>query len=600
MPKVTILPPEVISKIAAGEVVERPASVIKEMLENSLDAGATSIEINCEDAGKKLIHIRDNGSGIERADLEKLFNRHATSKIKNADDLFNIHSLGFRGEALYSIGAVADVVLKSKTAQQKEGWEIHLRGSQRIGIKPCSFNQTGTDIEVKELFFNTPARRKFLKTNTTEVQQILSTIIPYTLLYPAVRFVVNHQSKSLLDLSAAKTLKSRVAEVLSLDEKNLLETDQDLSQQNVKLHLILGDINIKRPRRDLQFIFVNDRPVQNKNISFHLNQIYRLIMPDELYPFFVVQISVPATDIDVNIHPTKREVKLQHESELCGILRAVTEQTIMSGGQIKKAGMPGVKITNLTTQALSQTGRREVLSDKVTPDDNSFQKESSSYGTRHDYAMPKSPELNQVQEFFVPFNQAFVRQEDTLQSKLEKARTIGAFQQKYLLFESGSSLLVIDQHAAAERINYEMFIRQMDRRQIEVQHLLTPVLLKLNARELLIWEEAKEKLDEIGLSSHQFDRETIAIQTHPLLIKNVEKAVRDLLAGDNVAQCDHDTIARRACRASVMAGDKLNQPQAEYQREQLLQCLDPFTCPHGRPTVIELTGSFLDKQFLRT
>lgn len=600
MSKVNILSPEIISKIAAGEVVERPASVIKEMLENSLDAGATSIEISIEDAGKKLIHIRDNGSGIEREDLEKLFNRHATSKIKNADDLFNIHSLGFRGEALYSIGAVADVVLKSKTANHKEGWEIHLRGGKRIGIKPCSFNQTGTDIEVKELFFNTPARRKFLKTNTTETQQILSTIIPYTLLYPNIRFVVHHQGKTLLDLSAAKTFKSRVAEVLALEEKYLLETKQDLSQQNVKLHLILGDINIKRPRRDLQFIFVNDRPVQNKNISFHLNQIYRLIMPNELYPFFIVQITVPADEIDVNIHPTKREIKLQHEHELCSILRAVTEQTIMSGGQIKKAEMPGVKITNVTAQALSQTSRREASSDNLTHDSHSFQKGGSSYGTRHDYAMPKSPELNQVQEFFVPFNQPFPQKEGDIQSKLEKARYIGAFQQKYLLFESGSSLLVVDQHAAAERINYEMFIRQMDRGQIEVQHLLTPVLLKLNAQELLVWEEAKEKLNEIGLSSHQFDRETIAIETHPLLIKNVEKAVRDLLAGDHVAKCDHDTIARRACRASVMAGDKLNQQQAEYQREQLLQCLDPFTCPHGRPIVIEVTSSFLDKQFLRT
>src|SRR3989344_8609166 len=349
MSKVHLLPEDVISKIAAGEVIERPAAAVKELLENSLDAQADTIEIHLSEAGKTLIHIKDTGSGIDKADLEKIFLRHATSKIASADDLDNIQSLGFRGEALYSIASIADVTLRSKTRSldklgmpknqaQDSGWEIHLRCGKKIDFRPVTMTQ-GTEIEVRELFFNTPARRKFLKAKTTELNQILSTVIPYTLLYPACRFQVTHQGKSLLDLPPADSQLSRIARTLNLDTAHLVETKYSDAENSISVQAILGDINIKRAQRDMQFIFINNRPVQNKSISFHMNQIYQLIFPPRVYPCFAVFIRIPAEQVDVNIHPTKREVKIRNEHQVSTILRQICEQALMTAGQAKQVNL---------------------------------------------------------------------------------------------------------------------------------------------------------------------------------------------------------------------------------------------------------------------
>lgn len=600
MKKVYVLPPEIISKIAAGEVIDRPSSVVKELLENSLDAGADSIDINLQNAGKTLIHIRDNGSGITKEDLEDIFLRHATSKIKDIDDLFNIHSLGFRGEALYSIAAVSDVILRSKTTDQSEGWEIHLRGGEKINLKPHSLARSGTEIEIKELFFNTPARRKFLKTNTSENNQILSIVIPYAILYPQCRFRVAHEGRDLLNLSPAKTPQERIADALNLNVKHLLTAEGAIPEKDIKIRMILGDINIKRARRDMQFIFINNRPVQSKNISFHLSQAYRLILPPEVHSFFAIFIDLPAEDIDVNIHPTKREVKIKDESQLGTALKNIAEQNLLRQGSIPQVKeYPSEKISSVDRALRRSIEISEPHTDSSDDTYGSSFTNSSSQRDRH-YSYPSSTELkNEEQNFFFPVDQLTAGKKDSLQKKIENARYSGSFLNKFLFFESGTSLLIIDQHAAAERITYEQLIRQMDKGTVEVQHLLAPVTMRLSKQELLLWEEGKDRLDAIGFSSNQWDKESIAVHTHPALIQDIEKAVREILAGGDVANCDHETMARRACRSSVMAGDTLKPQQAEFFREQLLQCLDPFTCPHGRPTVIELTEGFLDKQFLR-
>lgn len=593
MNKVRILSPEIVSKIAAGEVIERPASVVKELIENSLDANSTSIEIRLKDAGKLLIAVKDNGHGIEQDDLKKIFFRHATSKIQQADDLYHIDSLGFRGEALYSIGAIADVIVRSKTEKQDSGWEIHVRADKQLDVKPCTFGSSGTEIEIKELFFNTPARKKFLKSNTTEMHQILNTVIPYTLLYHSCRFTLKSQTKTILDLAPTKNKIDRVADVLNLEKEFILESSQAFEEHNLAINLIAGDINIKRGRRDMQFIFVNGRPVQNKSISFHLNQIYRLILPEDIFPFFAVSIKIPSDQIDVNIHPTKREVKLKNERLVCDHLRAMCEETIMSQGKTKLA-------TNLATSKIPiehRTSTNSVIN-RAIEKSNMFETatEPSSWTTStDDYAYPKS----ETQETFIPQDNVF-KSEDSLQNKIENARYIGPFRAKFLLFESENSLLVMDQHAAAERITYEQLIRQMNNSSIEIQNLLSPIVIKLSPQETLIYEDVKDELLKMGFESNQWDEESIAIHSQPTLLKDVEKAVRYILAGERIEKSDFATLARRACRSSIMTGDKLASEQAEFLREQLLQCLDPFTCPHGRPTVIEMSENFLDKQFLRT
>ncbi len=598
MSKVHILPPDIISKIAAGEVVDRPASVIKELLENALDAQADTIEIELSQAGKTLIRIKDNGSGIEGDDIETVFKRHSTSKIQTADDLFDIHSLGFRGEALYSIAAVSDIVLRSKTKSSDSGWDIHLRGGEKLQLKPAAMPD-GTEIEVKELFFNTPARRKFLRSDTSEVNQILNIVIPYTLLYPDRRFKLIHAGKTLLDLKPAGDHRLRVADVLNLNKDFMVETQKSFDDTNLTAQLFLSDINILRSKRDLQFVFINGRPVQSKNISFHLNDVYRLILPPRHYPFFCAFLTLPANTLDVNIHPTKREVKIKDEQAVCSCLRKLCECALMQASRPKQA----VDLPDDDTQGPSQTNIRELIDQAVRRRDDL----ESVIDRSFDIQPFASTEQHATEQYTFPQqlpdsgwgSHVFEQRNQSLKTKLENARFLGTLLNKYLLFESTSSLLLVDQHAAQERIMFEQFVAQMQESRVEVQNLLTPYLLKSSPQELNAWQDAQEALEAIGFSTSQFDDETIAIHAHPVLVKDPETAVRELLAGDNPARCDHETIARRACRSSIMTGDSLKPQQAEFQREQLLNCRDPFTCPHGRPTVVEMSLDFLDKQFLR-
>ena len=600
MNRVHILPPEIISKIAAGEVIDRPASVIKELLENALDAKADTIEIVLKQAGKTSITVKDNGTGIREDNIETIFRRHSTSKIKTADDLFDIHSLGFRGEALYSICAVADITVKSRTADRDSGWEIHMRGGKKLGLKPAAM-RPGTEIIVQELFFNTPARRKFLKSNTSEMNQILSLVIPYTLLHPECRFILRHGSKTTFDLEKTPDIEQRISEILNLDKNFFLNTERNLPEHNMNIHMVMGDINITRSKRDMQFIFVNGRPVQNKNISFHLNDVYRLILPPRHYPFFAVSIVMPPGDIDVNIHPTKREIKIRDEQTLCSCLRRACESALMNTAKPKLVQIPDPAEDKTQTDSLARSvsrpaidsalreGRRqEAEPERVCDNSAPYQRPTEQYTI---------PQLDNTKDFT---EHLFAKKEHSLRDKLGASRFIGSFHKKYLLFESSGRLLVIDQHAAQERIMFEQFVTQMQNSTVEVQNLLAPYLLKASAQDLLTWQESQDRLAKIGFDTTLFDDETIAIQSHPALIANPEQAVRELLAEGDTARCDHKTMARRACRASVMAGDPLTRQQAEFQREQLLQCRNPFTCPHGRPTLIEMSSDFFDKQFLRT
>ena len=618
MSKVHLLPSDVISKIAAGEVIERPASAVKELLENSLDAGSAAIEIHIKDAGKELIHIRDNGSGIDKEDLEKIFLRHATSKIAGADDLEHIQSLGFRGEALYSIAAVSDITLRSKTSESDSGWEIHFRGGlpvtavggiplkavtggqdNRLSLKPVAMNP-GTEIEVRELFCNPPARRKFLNSNTTEMNQILNLVIPYAIFHHPCRFKVTHQDRDVLDVQPSISALSRTAELLNLNEAHILETNYSAPEHNISIRAILGDINIKRSQRDMQFIFINGRPVQNKSIGYHMNQIYQLILPPRSYPFFAVFVDIPTEEIDVNIHPTKREVKIRNEHAISSILRRTCEQALMSRSGAKEAGMPHAGRDESTiAKALMGTHTSELTFENTVPTEMFDGIAGTSRGSTVDqYAFPRSGQRNAgVSE---PQDALFHTAAEGLRSKLSRGRFIGSFINKFILFECDRALFVVDQHAAQERISFEKLMTQMEKGTVEVQNLLSPILIKISVQEKLAWEEAKEKFDQLGLSSTLFDNETIGIHTTPILLRNIEPAVRYLLSGENISHCDHESIARRACRSSVMAGDFLNAEKAVFQRGELLKCRDPFTCPHGRPTVIEMNEKYLDKQFLRT
>jgi len=578
MAKVRILPPEIVSKIAAGEVIERPASVLKELLENSLDAGAAAIEVTVRDAGKTLIQVRDNGAGIAEEDLNSVFNRHATSKLSAIDDLYAISSLGFRGEALFSIAAVADVTLQTKTDAQDPGWSVHVRGNERLSRKPCSM-RTGTNIEVKELFFNTPARKKFLKSNTAEFNRILDLFIPYTLLFPQIRFTLNHDNKSIVDLAPAQNLRSRIAEALHVEKDDLIEGARDHADAGLSIRLVLGDINIQRGRKDMQFIFINNRPVESKTISYHLNDIYRSLLAPGVHPLFCVYVRMPAADLDVNVHPTKREVKIKDEASLVAVLRNFSEQLLMTQS---KAQQPKHLFAAPDQDAQRPAGMSALAG---TPEYSAPAQEQMQLALAESIALYKTDIAQDKQ--------------NDLRTKLRQARYLGNLLKTFLLFETTDSLLVIDQHAAQERISYEKLKGQIEKSAVEVQKLLVPITFQATTQELLVWEGIKNVLETIGFETTLFDKETIAIHSHPQLITEPENSVRNLLAGEQIARMDPEKLARLACRSSVMAGFAMNKEQAEYQRSALLQARDPFTCPHGRPTVVEIPESALRKQFLR-
>ncbi len=582
MEKIHILPPEIVSKIAAGEVIERPASVVKELVENAIDAEAQSIELHLKHAGKTLIQIKDTGTGIDPKDIEKVFIRHSTSKINSINELYNINSLGFRGEALYSISAISDVILRSKTETGETGWEIHCRGNEKLSLRPAPLLR-GTEIEVKELFFNTPARKKFLKSDTTELNQILNIFIPYAILYPKIRFLLTNNGKTLFDLLPQESYVSRIAEALNLEEKHIMRVKQQYPEEETSIHAILGDINIQRSNKDLQFFFINGRPIQSRNLSFHINQIYKLIFPEEAKPFFAIYIKIPPANVDVNVHPSKREVKVKDEYRLVSLLRYLCEQTLMSYGNAKLAKEQIFQLN----QAPDETAPKSSL-----PAVSLSNADTENYMTYY-------KETNNTPFLFEERNSAF-KQQNPLAKMLSESYFIGIYQKKYLLFGTEKSLLVIDQHAAHERINYERLIQQIETKNIEVQNILTPILIRITRQEMLTWEETKDKLEELGFSTTLWDNDSIAIHSHPQLINNPETAIRNLLSGEDILRCDVDTLARRACRQSIMVGDTIKKEEAQFLKEQLLKCADPFTCPHGRPTVIEIQESQLNKQFLRT
>jgi DNA mismatch repair protein MutL len=582
MKRVTILPEEITSKIAAGEVIERPASAVKELLENSVDAQADTIEIHLQEAGKKKIEITDSGLGIHPEDIKKIFNRHATSKISNTADLNNITSFGFRGEALYSIGSVSDIVLRSRISSADSGWEIRLRGSKRLSFKPVSMNP-GTHIEINELFYNTPGRKKFLKSNNQELYHILKTVNPYVLALNNIRFKVVHQGRNILDLPKQPSLKNRIAQTLNLDPGCIIEQEKNFSRNNISLKLFLGDINIQRARKDLQFIFINNRPVNYYRLGFHINQAYESLFPRGIYPFFAVFINILPETVDVNIHPAKREVKIKDEHTLSCLLRTLIPEALSSQGRAKQIDQ---RHPFLKSNSFFQDKEQSPYQSQYT---QQLQEKQACFSPAGNFKASESQQNNQP---------GLTSQNLTRQ--LSVARYIGCFFKKYLFFETESDLLIIDQHAAHERITYERFLKEIESGHIETQHLLQPLVITVSAKEMLIWERINPLLEKAGFSTRLWDKNHIALHTRPTLINDPEIALLNLISSEQKPDYfDKKTIASKACRQSLKTGYSLSSQEALTLRKELLKSANPFTCPHGRPLIIQIPEAVFEKQFLR-
>jgi len=555
MGKVNILSENIISKIAAGEVVESPASVLKELLENSIDANSKKIEVIIENSGKKLISVKDDGEGIEPDDIEKIFERYSTSKIKNIEDLYKIRTLGFRGEALYSIGSVSDIILKSKIRSEKTGMEIHVRGGKKLSLKECGMSD-GTVVEVRELFFNTPARRKFLKSDITEFRKLVNVFIPYTISFFDVSFSFINEGNKFIHVVPSENRILRFCEIFNIEEKFLIYEKNNFEKFGIQI--IFGDVNLKRSQKDMQFIFVNGRPVYNYTISHSINNFYQSFLSTEFFPVFAIFLSLPYEDVDVNIHPTKREVKIKYENEISkeiiNFLKMIFKKTNTKVVQIEKRYEPVIK-----------KSEKEILREDVDI-----------------FAVEKTDE-----------------KETGLIEKLKNSEFIGIFKNKYLIFAYDDSLFFIDQHAAVERINYEKFIEEIESGKINIQQLLTPLIINLNYEEMAIYEKVEKIIEKYGFLTTKWSENKIAIHGYPSLLRDIEFSIRNLLSEEKIEKYDKEEIAKRACKVSITSGQKLTEKEAKHIIEKLIECKNPFVCPHGRPIVIEISERFLDIQFLR-
>jgi len=602
MNNIQVLPNNIINQIAAGEVVERPASVLKELVENSLDANATDIKIYVEEGGLKGIKVIDDGVGMSAADARMAFLPHSTSKIKTLDDLENILTLGFRGEALASISSVSKVELITKQSSELSGFRIQMTGGN-IENEEEAGSADGTSIYIHEIFFNTPARRKFLKTPATEMRHIVKTLTDVALANPKIKFELYHNGKQLFNLPKANSLKERIRNLIGENfAKNGFEIYYD---GIIKVSGFVGLPQIATRRKSTQIIIVNGRPISNGTIIAAVKDAFHTAMPRELHPQFALNIKVDPTKVDVNVHPRKLEVRFSDQQS---IFRAVKDAV--------RAGL----------EKSLQDSTNEKLSDFSNPKPMVPQQFTAKSSSRGSYLDKQSSNPNSIKEA-LSFTQSILEtsaqnplsEEDTTNAHTEMDRftqtqhsTFPVFQllNAYLITTNGNAIQIIDQHAAAERVTYERLMKQYENKDFETQSLLIPFELELNPQELLILAENIEYLRGFGLKIEEFGLNSYVLRQVPVEIKNADMNafVKEMLADIAMAKGNERTqlekhkerlLTTMACHSSVRVGDKMTQPEIEQLLQDLKNCEIPYSCPHGRPIIYEVPISELDRQFKR-
>jgi len=596
MPRIQQLPLSVVTKIAAGEVIERPASVVKELLENSVDAGATRIDIDVEQGGAELIRVVDDGCGIEAEDLPLAFASHATSKLATADDLFHVRTLGFRGEALASIGGVAQVTLQSRAAGQSSGAEIVCHGGELSPVRAWN-GSTGTRIEVRHLFFNTPVRRKFLRTAATEIGHVTEAVTKLALANPCLHLTVRHNGKLVHDVPASAALRDRIGIFFGSDVHDLLYV-VEAKQAEVTLRGFVADPACERGTAKLQYFFVNGRCIRDRSLTHALQEAYRGLVMSGRYPVAFLFLDMPPEQLDVNVHPTKVEVRFRDSQAMHHLVFAALKDRLRRENLTARLEVPpsfgGV-------QRLGYTNRPEPLPEPppwtLTPE-----------------AQP-APTLpfasNQQVHRDVSAPEETSKQDPAMEpSPLLPPGSFKAIQlyNTYLVLETPEGMLVIDQHALHERILFEQLKERLRFGQLESQRLLVPEPVELPAEQAARVLEHREALEELGLGIQDFGGGTVLLTCFPAILgrrspQAVLQAVVDhLVTKDQVPSREallNDLLSLMACHAAVRAGDRLTPEEIAALAEQRSLADDTHHCPHGRPTALLFSRQELERQFRR-
>jgi DNA mismatch repair protein MutL len=604
MSKIKILPELLSNKIAAGEVVERPAAVVKELVENSLDAGSSRIVVDVAKGGRSLIRVSDNGTGMGHDDALLALERYATSKIFKDQDLFSINTLGFRGEALPSIAAVSRFNLTTRVASADSGTEIVVEGGKIINVSEVGA-PTGSMVTVRQLFFNTPARRKFLKTIGTEMGHIADMVARIALGHPAVQLRLTHNEKIVQNWSVASGLFDRVVDVLGNDLKNSLHA-VEFQNDGISVSGWISSPRVTRRTSRAIFIYVNGRFVRDRIVQHALFEGYSQRLVKGQFPVAVIYINLPFDAVDVNVHPTKNEVRFARPRDVHEAVRRAVAQTL------HEVDLPQWRPANYTTdrQAAAAGGISEAARKEFGMRKAEGGKKGSEFGSPH--LAPRDSQLETRNPQLVTRNPQ--RATRTTQHAIwdkegfSSMRVIGQFHNTYIVCESEGGLILIDQHAAHERVLYEQFSARSTGAPKSAQRLLVPETVELGYREAGVLEKMIPELKDIGLDIEPFGGNTFVVKAvpvllagreiKPVLIEIVEK-ITEIGSAPGFAKALDQSRMVMACHGAIRANQALSGAQIKGLLSQLDGCHNPSHCPHGRPTWIHWDMRSLDKSFKR-
>ena len=623
MPKIKILSADVANKIAAGEVVERPASVVKELIENAVDAESTSIRVEVRAGGKRLIHVSDNGSGMEREDALLALERHATSKVNRIEDLTQIQTFGFRGEALASIASVSQFELLTRTPDALIGTKVNVDGGvfrsvQESGCSP------GTHMSVNNLFYNVPARLKFLKTDTTEMNHVTKQVTWTALAHPNIQFSLTHNSRSILDVRACDSHLERVRLIYGKEfADNLIEFTEELP--DLKMYGLLGKPEFTKPNREYQLFFLNQRPIRSPIISASLTEALSSMIAKDRQPVALLFLTLDPEAVDVNVHPAKIEVRFRNERTIySGIVRmlrnaihkakyipkietAVESSQSEATAKHRDIGLPQRVSTSITgkgqraTTPIPQTQRTQTSPSHQTVDSRQETKITDASQAQ----TPATPTEVVVQ----PPQQQIPEDTDLSLLDFEHIQLKTNLFKTYIVVEARDKIFFIDQHVAAERVLYERFVNQMKTDGIPVQGLLLPVTLEATAQQLGTLKIHGDIFKKLGFDLEEFGGNTILIRAipAPLPTRVAAQTVTDLLdklptqphTEVQIPEAIDNALITLACKSAVKAGDTLDTKEMINLLKELSEAKLPFNCPHSRPIIVEMGRDELERRFHR-
>jgi len=661
MSRIRILPENVANKIAAGEVVERPASVVKELLENALDAGAHSIRVEAESGGKRLIRVVDDGSGMNHDDALLAFERHATSKLRTADDLLSIATLGFRGEALPSIAAISRLVLETRTAEEQDGTRVEFAGGKLISVKPAA-SPRGTSIGVADIFYCVPARRKFLKSETTELGHIASLVTHYALAHPECQFLLKTPTQEILNCAPVEKLADRVYQIFgrqALDELVEIpaqeapmrsaitepQLEEDERAATLRVTGFTSRPEVQRANRNGIYIFVNRRLVRDRLLLHAIGEAYRNIMPPGAFPVLLLFIELPYQEVDVNVHPAKIEVRFRHPQFVHDFTRDSLRQALSAARPIP--GFPAARAAaTAPTDAggpSANIGPGSMRGYAPVPDAHAY---PGPPRAEIPLAMAASPgaaayafELSGAPDRPVPQRLQFesdagmnfplaessavapattgafsdsapVPESATLPSadQIMDLKPLGQVNSSFIVAVNGEGLWIIDQHVAHERVLFEQHLRARREGELGGQRMLAPIVVELNPRQLATFEQIVDELRANGFEAELMGTRSVAIQAAPAGISSndAEKLLYEILDGIarenqsiSLDSLQSKIAASTACHAAIKVNTPLDDTKMTWLLSELAKTEYPMSCPHGRPVVLRYSVREIERAFKR-